>query len=61
MGQEKMEMEKKQMIRTVEDGLLMVVSARIYGRKIRTLIDSRATKCFVSPSCVIACGLKRVP
>ena len=49
------------MIRIVEDGLLMVVSASIYGRKIRTLIDSGATRCFVSPACVAACGLKGVP
>ena len=27
--------EKKKMARTVDDGLLMVVSARIYGRRIR--------------------------
>ena len=38
----------------------MVVSASIYGRKIRTLIDSGATRCFVSPACVAACGLKGV-
>ena len=59
--QEKEDKEKKKVIRTVEDGLLMVVSARIYGRKIRTLIDSGATRCFVSPACVTTCGLKRVP
>ena len=59
-GQEKVEKENKKVIRTVEDGLLMV-SASIYGKKIRTLIDSRATKCFVSPACVAACGLKGVP
>ena len=28
--------EKKKLIRTYDDGLLMVVSDRIYGRKIRT-------------------------
>ena len=39
----------------------MAVSARIYGRKIRTLIDSGATRCFVSPSCAATCGLKGVP
>ena len=39
----------------------MVVSGSIYGRKIRTLIDSGATRCFVSPACVTACGLKGVP
>ena len=60
-GQEKEEKENKKVIRTVEDGLLMVVSASIYGRKIRTLIDSGATRCFVSPACVTACGLKGVP
>ena len=53
--------EQKKVIRTVEDGLLMVVSATIYGRKIRTLIDSGATRCFVSPACITACGLKGVP
>ena len=53
--------EQKKVIRTVEDGLLMAVSARIYGRKIRALIDSGATRCFVSPACVTACGLKGVP
>ena len=60
-GQEKREKEKKEVIRTVEDGLLIVVSASIYGRKIRTLIDSGATRCFVSPACLAACGLKGVP
>ena len=60
-GEEKEEKENKKVVRTVEDGLLMVVSASIYGRKIRTLIDSIATGCFVSPACVAACGLKGVP
>ena len=60
-GQGKRAKENKTVIRTVEDGLLMVVSASIYGRKIRTLIDSGATRCFVSPACVAACGLKGVP
>ena len=61
MGQEKTEKEKKKMVRTVDDELLMVVSARIYGRRIRNLIDSGATRCFISPSCVATCGLKGVP
>ena len=59
--QEKKEKENKKVIRTTEDGLLMVVSARIYGRTIRTLIDSGATRCFVSPTCVTVCGLKGIP
>ena len=53
--------KNKKVIRTVEDGVLMVVSASIYGRKVRTLIDSGATRWFVSPACVAACGLKGVP
>ena len=49
------------MIRTIDDGLRMMISARTYGRKVRSLIDSGATRCFVSPSYVTACGLKGVP
>ena len=40
---------------------MMVVSASIYGRKIRTLIDTGATRCFVSTACVAACRLKGIP
>ena len=40
-----------------EDGILMVVLARIYGQKIRTLIDIGATRCFISPAGVTKCGL----
>ena len=47
--------------RKVEDGLLLVVSALIYGKQERALIDSGATKCFVTPTCVIAVGLKGTP
>ena len=60
-GQENKEKGKKKVTRMVEDGLLMVVSARIFGRKIQTLIDSGATICFVSPTCVTASRLKGVP
>ena len=38
--------------RNVEDGLLLVVSASIYGKSVRALIDSGATRCFVTPACV---------
>ena len=48
-------------IRMVEDGLLLVVTARINGHPIRALIDSGATRCFVTPSCVTAVGLKGQP
>ena len=44
--------------RKVEDGLLMVVSASIYGKQVRAFIDSGATRCFVIPTCVTAVGLK---
>ena len=47
--------------RNVEDGLLLVVSASIYGKQVRALIDSGATRCFVTPACVTAVGLKGTP
>ena len=47
--------------RKVEDGLLLVVPARIYGKQVKVLIDSGATRCFVTPSCVDAVGLKGLP
>ena len=47
--------------RKVEDGLLLVVSASIYGKQVRALIDSGATRCFVTPTCVTAVGLKGTP
>ena len=47
--------------RSVKDGLLLVVTARINGHPVRTLIDSGATRCFVTPACVTAVGLKGTP
>ena len=44
--------------RKVEDGLLLVVSASISCKQVRALIDSGATRCFVTPTCVTAVGLK---
>ena len=43
--------------RTMDDGLLMVVPARINGHLVRALIDSGATRCFVTPACVATVGL----
>ena len=43
------------------DGLLLVVPTRIYGKTVKTLIDSGATRCFVTPSCVARVGLKGMP
>ena len=35
----------------------MVVPARIFGQEVRALIDSGATRCFISPAGVTRCGL----
>ena len=48
-------------ISKVEDGLLMVVATRIYGKTMCALIDSGATRCFVTPACVTIVGLKGNP
>ena len=46
--------------RTIEDGLLLVVPTKVYGKSVKTLIDSGATRCFVTPSCVTRVGLKGI-
>ena len=48
-------------MRNLEDGLLLVVSARIHGKTVRALIDSGATRCFATPTCITTVGLKGVP
>lgn len=55
------EKENRKLNRKIEDGLLMVVSARIVGKKFRALIDSGATRCLVTPTCAATCGLKAIP
>ena len=47
--------------RFVDDGLLLVVTARINGHAVRALIDSGATRCFVTPVCVTIVGLMGKP
>ena len=47
--------------RMMNDELLLVVTARINGHPVRALIDSGATRCFSTPSCVTAVGLKGQP
>ena len=39
----------------------MVVATRIYGKPVRALIDSSATRCFVTLACVTTVGLKGQP
>ena len=43
--------------RDEEDGILLVVPARIFGHEVRALIDSGATRNFISPAGVTKCGL----
>ena len=54
-------MQQNKAPRGIDDGLLLVVPARINGHTVRALIDSGATRCFVTPSCVTAVGLKGTP
>ena len=37
--------------RTIADGLLLVVPTKVYGKEVKTLIDSVETRCFVTPFC----------
>ena len=53
--------QQNQIPRGISDGLLLVVTARINGHSVRALIDSGATRCFVTPACVTAVGLKGTP
>ena len=43
--------------RAEEDGILLIVPARIFGHEVRALIDSGATQNFISPAGVTQCGL----
>ena len=54
-------MQQNKAPRGIDDGLLLVVAARINGHPVRALIDSGATRCFVTPACVTAVGLKGTP
>ena len=47
--------------RSVKDGLLLVVTTRINGHPVRALVDSGATRCSVTPGCIVAIGLKGQP
>ena len=58
---EKLRKENKKVVRKVEDGLLLVVPSRIYGKSLKALIDSGATRCFITPACVPKVGLEGIP
>ena len=53
--------QQHKIMRNVDDGLLLVVPTKIYGKKVKTLIDSGATRCFVTPSYIAKVGLKGIP
>ena len=57
-GQSTAGLKKNKFVRTVEDGLLLVVLARINEHCVHALINSGATTCFVTPACITAVGLK---
>ena len=52
---------KRKTERVEEDGILVVVPARINGKLFTALIDSGATRCFMTPECSIIAGLSCVP
>ena len=41
--------EKAENVRDEEDGILLIVPVRIYGKVFRALVDSGASRCFISP------------
>ena len=49
--------DQSKIVRNEDDGILLVVPARIFGSEIRALIDSGATRNFISPAGVTQCGL----
>ena len=43
--------------RSQEDGILLIVPAQLYGHKVRALVDSGATRCYMSPDLQLAAGI----
>ena len=50
--------DEEENIQKIDNGVLLVVPARIYCRKIRVLIDSGATRSFISTRAVLPLGMK---
>ena len=42
-------MEKAENVRDEEDNMFLIVPVRIYGKVFRALVDSGASRCFISP------------
>ena len=56
MKKEKMKKKEKICLgRKIEDGLLLVVFAKIHGQNVKALIESGAIRCFVTPTCMRLC------
>ena len=43
--------------RSQEDGILLIVPAQLYGHRVRALVDSGATRCYMSPGVQLAAGI----
>ena len=46
--------------RTKEDGLLLVISGRVYGKDVAILVDSGATRCYIHHTTVERLGLHTI-
>ena len=46
--------------RTEEDGLLLVISGRVYGKDVAILVDSGATRCYIHHAAVERLGLHTI-
>ena len=44
----------------MSNGGIYIIRTIVYGKEIHTLIDSGATRCFFTPSCVTRVGLKGI-
>ena len=54
-------MEKAENVRDEEDVILLIVPVRIYGKAFRALVDSGASRCFISPEVVQTAQLQWEP
>ena len=60
-GKKKKEKRNKKLVRVESDGILLVVPVMINGKQFSALIDSGATRCFVTQKCCTIAGLFCVP
>ena len=60
-GKKKKEKRNKKMSREESDGILLVVPVMINGKQFSALIDSGATRCFVTQKCCTIAGLSCMP